>query len=453
MINKIIFRHTLKSNLRIWAVVTFVLVLMNTVLIGVFDPSTIASLTDLVKDTPLTNILGNASFLGMLSQTFYSLQGVILLLIYIIITAGSLIVNQIDRGSMAYILATPIKRMAFVRTQAAYLVLALFTMILIVTITGLIGIQAFHGGVLSDSYTEDVAAISKELNIDKDELNSNLSLILENNEALKIGSNARKVDSDTYKLYLQLKMNEAAYTRAAEIMGLDSSEIANGPSIIASNPAALESAAKIMGMDEEAYKTYLNMVELQMPQINAMQSNFIEGITAAAEVMGIENSELLSDLSSLESNPQALDAAVEASGLSADIFLTFIEKQMASKLLAEDKGIVFDVKTYIMLNLGLFLLMFATSGISFMFSCIFNLSKNYTALGAGIPLAFFLFKMMNQVSDNLDVLKYLTLNTLFDTNSIINGSGYGLSFLALFIVGIILYVLGMIFFKRRDLPL
>jgi hypothetical protein len=36
--------------------------------------------------------------------------------------------------------------------------------------------------------------------------------------------------------------------------------------------------------------------------------------------------------------------------------------------------------------------------------------------------------MMNQVGDNLDVLKYFTLNTLFDTKSIVNGSGYGLGF-------------------------
>ena len=453
MFNKTIFKHTLKSNLRIWAVITFVLVLMNTVLIGVFNPSTIASLTDLVKGTALTNILGNASFMGMLSQTFYSLQGVILLLIFIIVTAGSLVVSQVDSGSMAYILATPIKRITFVRTQAAYLVLALFTMILIVTITGLVGIQLFHGGVLSDSYTEDAAVISEKLNMDKDELNSNLSLILENKEAVKIGANERKVDTSTYEIYLKLKMNENAYAKAAEIMDVDDSEIANNPSSIASNAAALESAAKIMGMDKDAYKLYLDTVELQLPQIRAVQGSFIEGVTAAAEIIGIENSDLLSDLSLLESNPQAFDAAVEASGLPKDMFLTIVDQQIASKLLSEDQGIVFDVKTYIMLNLGLFLLMFATSGISFMFSSVFNLSKNYMALGAGIPLAFYLFKMMDQVSDSLDVIRYFTLNTLFDTKTILDGSGYGLSFLTMLLVGIILYSLGMIFFKRRDLPL
>ena len=59
-----------------------------------------------------------------------------------------------------------------------------------------------------------------------------------------------------------------------------------------------------------------------------------------------------------------------------------------------------------------------------MFSCIFNLSKNYMALGAGIPLAFFLFHMMAQVSDSLKGIKYLTLNSLFDTHAILNGGDY-----------------------------
>ena len=47
-----------------------------------------------------------------------------------------------------------------------------------------------------------------------------------------------------------------------------------------------------------------------------------------------------------------------------------------------------SISDYLILNLGLLILMFATSGISFLFSCVFNLSKNSLAFGAGIPLAF-----------------------------------------------------------------
>ena len=128
MFNKTILKQTLKANFKIWLIITVVLSLLNAVLIGVFDPKTISSMTDMVKDTPLANMLGNTTFLGMLSQTFYSIHGVILPLIFIIITASNLIVSQVDRGSMAYLLSTPTKRSEVVRTQIAYFVTSLFTM-------------------------------------------------------------------------------------------------------------------------------------------------------------------------------------------------------------------------------------------------------------------------------------------------------------------------------------
>ena len=115
-------------------------------------------------------------------------------------------------------------------------------------------------------------------------------------------------------------------------------------------------------------------------------------------------------------------------------------------------GLDVDMVDFLMLNLGLFLLMFVTSGISFMFSCIFNLSKNSLALGAGIPLLFFLFQLMVQVSSDLEWFKYLTINTLFDTDAILTGEGYILPFIILILVGIILYDIGIRVFQSKDLP-
>ena len=210
MFNKIIFKQTFKSNFKIWLIITIALCVMNTVLIGAFNPETITSMNDMVSGTALANILGDSSFIGMLSQTFYSIQGIILLLIYIIITANSLIVSQVDRGSMAYTLSTPVKRTTVVVTQMTYLLTALFTMILITTISGFISIQAFHGGVFGDSYTDDVKAASTVLDIDKEEIADNLNLILENEKAIKEGASARGIDEDAYIAYLNLKINDNA---------------------------------------------------------------------------------------------------------------------------------------------------------------------------------------------------------------------------------------------------
>ena len=394
MFNKTIFKHTFKSNLKIWLIITLVLSVMNGVMIAVFEPSTINSITNMVKDTPLSSLLADTSFLGMLAQTFYSIHGVILPLIYIIIVANNLIVSQVDRGSMAYILSTPIKRIEVVITQAIYFITSLFMMILISTVVGLFTIQAFHGGVWGVSYTEDVEAASKVLNMDKEDVNNDLNLILNNEEALKEGAKARSIDEDVYKAYLNLKITQNSYKKASEIMDIDEEKISEDPSIIKENKEALEAGAKVMDISKEEYGAYIDQIVAQkLSQSSEIQDKIFKGISEASKVLDV------------------------------------------------------------MLNVGLFLLMFATSGVSFMFSCIFNLSKNYMAFGAGIPVAFFLFDMMTQVSADLEFVKYFTINTLFDTEAIISGGDYMIQFIALGSLGIVLYAIGMYIFKRKDLPL
>ncbi len=261
MLSKTIFKQTLKANFKLWIIFTVITSVMLAVMIAVFEPTTISGVTDMIKDTALGDMLKNTTFLGMLASTFYSLHGVLLPVIFIIMTANSLIASQVDRGSMAYLLSTPIKRSTVVRTQAFYLIVSLMMMFVIVTSLGLAAIQIFQSDV---------------------------------------------------------------------------------------------------------------------------------------------------DIS---------------------------------------------ISDFLMLNLGLFLLMFAISGISFFFSCLFNLTKNSLALGAGIPIAFFLFHLMAQISKSLEGIKYISLNTLFDTVAILNGDSIAIQFIMLIGIGIVLYALGIRVFQQKDLPL
>lgn len=457
MFSKTIFKQTLKENFKIWLIITAVLVVINVALIGVFDPKTISSMSEMVKGTPFADMLENTSFMGMLAQTFYSIQGIILPIIYIIMVASNLIVSQVDRGSMAYILSTPIKRSQVVITQVTYLVSSLFTMIAITTIAGVIAVQAFHGGVYGEKYTDDVIEVSNVLNIDKAEISDNLSLILNNEEALKLGAEVRGIDEDAYTAYLNLKITDTAYEAAADIMGIDVDEISNNPALMQDNAEALEAAAKIAGMDTDTYSLYIDKLtaekEALANQSQAMQENLLNGFAAASEILGVEVSELTSDLSDLKANNKALNAAVEASGIPEEMLIAVVNNQIAANELSLDDGIGFTVPDYLRLNLGFFLLMFAISSISFMFSCIFNLSKQYMAFGAGIPLAFFLLHMMAQVSDSFKLMKYFTLNTLFDTNAILNAGDYVIQFIVLALVGIVLYIIGIRVFTEKDLPL
>lgn len=261
MINRTLFKQTLKANIKLWLVFTLITSALIATFVGVFEPSTISSMTDLMENSAMADLIKDTTFLGMLSSTFFTLHGVLLPLVYIMMTANSLIALQVDRGSMAYVLSTPTKRSTVVLTQAVYLVCALAVMLGIATLVGVASIYVFQS------------------------------------------------DADV------------------------------------------------------------------------------------------------------------------------------------------------DMSHFLALNFGLFLLMFATSGISFLFSCIFNLSKYSVAFGSGIPIAFFLFALMSTVSDSLEYFKYVSLNTLFDRDAILAGDDYTLAFLILFAVGIVTYGIGVRVFQKKDLPL
>ena len=462
MFSKTIFKQTFKSNWKLWAIFTIAMVALSSVIIAVFDPQKITTIASIVEDIPGSGMFKDtitqmASVLGILSNSFYSMQGVLIPLIFIVMTANSLVAAQVDRGSMAYLLSTPTTRGKVVRTQAAFLILAVFCMVAVVTMAGLFTVQIFQGGVFSPAYTQDVKAVSKELNLEKETVADDLSIILKDSDALRVGADARRIDEDVYTIYLNLKTMDNVYKAAADVMDVDSEEISDNPALIKDNSDALTAAAKVLDMQPAAFSTYLDGIiaqkEAASEQTKQLQTQLFAGINAAADTLGMESDDLLTDMGLLKSNDEAMDSAVSASGIPEQMLVTIINQQLAADELGLDDGIEFKVKDYILLNIGLFLLMFATSGVSFMFSCIFNLSKNSLALGAGLPAAFFIFELMAQVDDSLDWFKYLTINTLFDPSGIINGSSYWLQFGVLLVMGVALYIVGIKVFQEKDLPL
>lgn len=102
--------------------------------------------------------------------------------------------------------------------------------------------------------------------------------------------------------------------------------------------------------------------------------------------------------------------------------------------------------------LGFFLYGVAVSGICFFASCWFNKSGNSLMLGAGLPVVFFLFNSLASIQD-LEFMKYFSLNTLFDTTVIMNGSAIVIQFVAMFVIGVVLYGIGINKFLKKDLPL
>jgi ABC-2 type transport system permease protein len=112
------------------------------------------------------------------------------------------------------------------------------------------------------------------------------------------------------------------------------------------------------------------------------------------------------------------------------------------------------ISAFISLNLVTILLTLAISSICFFFSCIFNEAKYSLALGAGIPLIFFIINMLRNIGGSPEWLKYLTLYSLFDASAIVTGEQtVTLASLNFAAMAIILYSAGIFIFSRRNLYL
>lgn len=118
MISLPLLKQSIKSNGMFLAVITIVLTVLN------IEFATI-------PDTK-----------PMLFIIFYGMMTLIVPSIYVLVTSNKLLSNQVDRGSMAYILSNPIKRSTVVITQAVYFIASTSVMFIVNTIASVIANQA-----------------------------------------------------------------------------------------------------------------------------------------------------------------------------------------------------------------------------------------------------------------------------------------------------------------------
>lgn len=118
----------------------------------------------------------------------------------------------------------------------------------------------------------------------------------------------------------------------------------------------------------------------------------------------------------------------------------------------------------LLFNLGSFITLFAISGICFLSSCLFNRSKQAMSIGGGLSMFFLVATILGLFGskvmpsalriDAMNYFNYVSIITLFDTTSIIDGT---LAFLwkwaILLVIGIVTYIIGIHKFNKKDLPL
>lgn len=118
----------------------------------------------------------------------------------------------------------------------------------------------------------------------------------------------------------------------------------------------------------------------------------------------------------------------------------------------------------ILLNVGAFLVLLALSGLCFFTSCVFNRSKRSMAIGGGLSIFALVAAMLGLFGspvipsvirlEALNNFNYATVISLFDVISVIDGTNAFIwKFIVLGASGLIGYVLGSVYFTKKDLPL
>lgn len=150
MIIQTLLKREWKANLKILLIFLAVITLYGGVIVAMFDPKLGESLNLMAESMPqLFDAFGmsnpGATLLEFVGNYLYGFILLVIPLICIVLLCNRVIVRYVDRGSMAYLLATPNKRVKVITTQALFLILSILLLVIYTYALVLIsGIIFFH---------------------------------------------------------------------------------------------------------------------------------------------------------------------------------------------------------------------------------------------------------------------------------------------------------------------
>lgn len=473
MISKPILKQSIKNNWKLWAIITTVASIILSGFIISYDAVEYAALAVAAEGTAFASLFSSATTLLGSLENFYKLIAVILGIVYTVFTANNLVVNEVDSGSMAYTLSTPITRSSVIFSKSLYLILSTTLMYFIISMVGLGVVQFQYNNVSGYPITDDIKVAAKSLNQKESYVSERLYLILNDTDALSEGALERDMDIEAYTLYLENKIVDRTFEENAiiitderydlydDVLEDDEIEITyealiKNPKMILDSQDALKHGAKTMGLSLNDYHhfvtTYIAHDDIESIDNDTTSMIFNKIIDVSAETLNLSHQQVKQNLSLLKT-PEALDSSTKVSGLSRQQIIDMANKTMIEAAISVDNALDFDTEAYFYLSIGLALLILSLSSISFFASTLFNRTNFSLALGGGVPFAFFLITMVQQLMDSSDNLKYLNLTTLFNTEEILILGDFKYGLLALLLIATVLYTVSNFIFTKKDLPL
>ena len=481
MFSKPIFKQSVRSNWKLWLIITLVGSVMLTIFTMSFDPEVFSNFASAAEGTRFSSVLSSITTLLGTMEIFYKMLAILLGIVYVLFTANSLVVSEVDSGSLAYTLSTPIKRSSVIFTKITYMVTSIVLMFAIIGGVGLGVTQIKYHNVTGYAVTEDVRQAAKALDKNERYISEHLYLIKDDDDALREAAQARHMDTEAYTQYLNGVIKDRSYEAAADALTderedehgddddwsdkkieITKKEVEKNPGLVLESSDALKDGAEVMGMSVNDYQDFITKQAEAVKATPTTQAQTISptssalllqtAIDATSKSLNMD-SDKIEDNMSLIKNPTALAAAAQATNLAPEQVSAMADAAMITSAKAVDKSLDFDTEAYLWLVAGVILLNLALGSISFFASTFFNRTGAAMALGGGLPFAFFLISIIQQQVDNMDNLKYFTITTFYDSAAIVAGDEFGWGLLALGIIAAVLYSASGVIFCKKDLPL
>lgn len=120
--NVALYKNGLKENWKLWLIFLAVMSMYISVVISMFDPNLGSVMDEMTAAMPeLMALFGmqntGSTLVEFMASYLYGMIFLVFPMVYTIMTANKLIAKQIDRGSMAYLLAAPVSRKKVAFTQ------------------------------------------------------------------------------------------------------------------------------------------------------------------------------------------------------------------------------------------------------------------------------------------------------------------------------------------------
>ncbi len=146
MFNSSLYKREIKESWKILLVFLGVLSMYFVIIVMMFDPELGSALNQFAEAFPeMMKVVGmdpsDTTMISFMASYLYGFIMLVFPMVYSIITANRLIARHVDKGSMAYLLAAPVKRITVVFTQ---LMVLLTGIVILVGFATVLGIVASH---------------------------------------------------------------------------------------------------------------------------------------------------------------------------------------------------------------------------------------------------------------------------------------------------------------------